>query len=99
MLIPQAELSEKDSQLNDLKANIKTQQSETSKAQSELRTSLENIEQLKHNFNTYKDGWETEKAALLKRAEAAEATLKRVIDELSGLKQQINNMSLAIFGK
>ena len=99
MLIPQAELSEKDSQLNDLKANINTQQYETSKAQSELRTSLENIEQLKQTFSADKDSWETEKAALLKRAEAAEATLKLVIDELSGLKQQINNMSLAIFGK
>ena len=99
MLIPQAELSEKDSQLNDLKANIKTQQSETSKAQSELRTSLENIEKLKQNFNTDKDGWETEKAALLKRAEEAEAVLKPVTNELSGLRQQINNMSLAIFGK
>ena len=99
MLIPQAEISEKDSQLNDLEANIKTEQSKTSKAQSELRTSLENIEQLKHNFNNDKDGWETEKAALLKRADEAEATLKLVIDELSGLKQEINNMSLAIFGK
>ena len=77
MLIPQAELFEKDSQLNDLKANIKTQQSETSKAKSELKTALENIEQLKQNFNTDKDGWETEKAALLKRAEDAEDDLNR----------------------
>ena len=95
----QAELSEKDSQLNDLKANIKTQQSETSKAKSELKTALENIEQLKENFNTDKNCWETEKATLLKRAEDAEAALKLVTDELSGLKQQINNMSSAIFGK
>ena len=95
MLIPQAELSEKDSQLNDLKANIKTQQSKTS----ELRTALENIEQRKQNFNTDKDGWETKKVALLKREEEAEAALKLVTDELSGLKQQITNMSLAIFGK
>ena len=76
----QAELTEKDSQLNDVKANIKTQQSETSKAniktqqsktskaKSELKTALENIEQLKQSFNTDKNDWETEKAALLKRA-------------------------------
>ena len=95
----QAELTEKDSQLNDLKANIKTQQSETSKAKSELKAALENIEQLKQNFNTDKDGWENKKMALLKRAEEAEATLKPVTDELSGLQQQINNMSLAIFSK
>ena len=99
MLIPQAELSEKDSQLNDLKANIKTQQSETSKAQSELRISLENIDQLKQTFSADKDSWETEKTALLKRVEEAEAALKPVTDELSGLRQQITNMSLAIFGK
>ena len=37
--------------------------------------------------------------ALLKRAEDAEAALKPVTEELSGLKQQINNMSSAIFGK
>ena len=95
----QAELTEKDSHLNDLKANIKTQQSETSKAKSELKADLENIEQLKQNFNTEKNGRETEKPALLKRAEEAEAALKPVTDELSDLRQQINNMSLAIFGK
>ena len=43
----QAELSMKESQVNDLRDNIETQQSETSKAKSELQTTLENIEQLK----------------------------------------------------
>ena len=95
----QAELTEKDSQINDLRANIKTQQSETSKAKLELKTALENIEQLKHGFSADKTGWETEKAALLKRAEEAEAALKPVTDELSGLKHQINSMTSAIFGK
>ena len=52
----QAELTEKDSQLNDLTANIKTQQSETSKAKSELKTALENIEQLKQSFSADKNG-------------------------------------------
>ncbi|XP_037467955.1 uncharacterized protein LOC119340158 [Triticum dicoccoides] len=83
----EAKLTEKNAQLNDLKANIKTQQSETSKAKSELKTALEKIEQLKQNFNTDKDGWETKKVALLKRAEDAEATLKPVTDELSSLRQ------------
>ena len=64
----QAELSMKESQVNDLRANIETQQSETSKAKSELKTAWENIEQLKQNFSTDKTGWEIEKAALLKRA-------------------------------
>ena len=95
----QAELSIKESQVNDLRANIETQQSETSKAKSELKTTLENIEQLKQNFSTDKTGWETEKAALLKRAEDAEAALKLATDELSGLRHQINSMTPAIFGK
>ena len=95
----QAELTEKDSQMNDLRANIKTQQSETSKAKSELKTALENIEKLKQDFSADKTGWETEKAALLKRAEDVEAALKTVTDELSALKHQINSMTSAIFCK
>nr|XP_040245586.1 uncharacterized protein LOC120964762 [Aegilops tauschii subsp. strangulata] len=42
--------------------------------------------------------WDTEKAALLKRVEDAEAALKPVTKELSGLKRQINSMTTAIFG-
>lgn len=94
-----AELTEKDSQINDVKANIKTQQSETSKAKSELKSALENIEQLKQSLNADKAGWETEKAALLKRVEDAEAALKPVTDELSSLRHQIDNMTSTIFGK
>ena len=89
----------KESQVNDLRANIETQQSETSKAKSELKTALENIEQLKQNFSTDKIGWETKKAVVLKRAEDAEAALEPVTDELSDLKHQINNMTTTIFGK
>ena len=95
----QAELNMKESQVNDLGQNIKTQQSETSKAKSELKTALENIETLKKDFSAERTGWETEKAALLKRAEDAEAALKPVTDELSGLKYQINSMTATIFGK
>ena len=54
----QAKLTRKDSQINDMRANIKTQQSETSKAKSELKTALEAIEQLKQNFNADKTGLE-----------------------------------------
>ena len=95
----QAELTEKDLQLNDLRANIKTQQSEMSKAKSELKIALENIEQFKQSFSADKISWETEKTALLKRAEDAEAALKPMTDELSGLTHQINSMTSAIFGK
>ena len=56
----QVELSMKESQVNDVRANIETQQSETSKAKSELKTALENIEKLKQDFSADKTGCETE---------------------------------------
>ena len=57
------------------------------------------MEQLKDGFKNERTNWETEKAALLKRAEDAEATLKLVAEELTGLKYQVNAMTSAIFGK
>ena len=89
----------KESQVTNLRKNIQTQQSETSKDKLELKTVLEDIEKLKRDFNAERTGGETKKAALLKRAEDAEAALKPVTDELSGLKYQINSMKAAIFGK
>ena len=89
----------KESQVTDLRQNIQTQQSETSKAKSKLKTALENIEKLKKDFSADRTVWDIEKATLLKRAEDAEAALKPVTDELSGLKHQINSMTAAIFGK
>ena len=57
------------------------------------------IEKLKKYFKADQAGWETEKSALLKRAEDAEAALKPVAEELAGLKHQVNAMTAAIFGK
>ena len=89
----------KESQVTDLRQNIQNQQTETSKAKSELNIALEDTEKLKRDFSTERTGWSTEKTSLLKRAEDAQAGLKLVTGELSGLKQQINNMTAAIFGK
>ena len=82
----QAELNMKESQVTDLRQNIKIQQSETSKAKSELKTALEETEKLKREFSAERTNWETEKAALLKRVEDDEAALKPVTEELSSLK-------------
>ena len=57
------------------------------------------MEQLKDGFKTERTNWETEKAALLKRAEDAEAALKPVEEELTGLKHQVNTMTATVFGK
>ena len=57
------------------------------------------MEQLKDGFKNERANWETEKSALLKRAEEAEAALKPVAEELTGLKHQVDAMTYAIFGK
>ena len=95
----QADVSNKDSQIADLQENTKSQQVETSKAKDELKGALTAIEQLKDGFKNERASWEIEKAALLKRAEDADAALKPVAEELTGLKHQINAMTSAIFGK
>ena len=95
----QADLSNKDSQIADLQENIKSQQAETSKAKDELKGALTAMEQLKDGFKSERADQETKKAALLKPAEDAEAALKPVAEELTGLKHQVNAMTSAIFGK
>ena len=95
----EAELSSKESQVADLQENIKSQQAETSKAKDELTGALAAMEKLKESFKAEQAGWDTEKSALLKRAGDAEAALESVYAELAGLKQQINAMTAAVFGK
>ena len=95
----QAELSKKETQVADLQENIKTQQAETSKAKEELTNALAAMEKLKENFKSERAGWDTEKTTLLKRVEDAEAALNPVIEELTGLKRQINAMTTVVFGE
>ena len=57
------------------------------------------MEKLKEGFNKERADWETKKSALIKRAENAEAALKPVVDELTGVKRQIHAMTAAVFGK
>ena len=95
----QSEINQQASQIADLQENLKSQQAETTKARDELKTALTTMEQLKEWFKSERTNWDTEKAGLLKRAEDAEAALKPVTEELTGLKRQINAMTSAIFGK
>ena len=57
------------------------------------------MEKLKENFKKERADWDVEKAALAKKAEDEEAALKLVVEELTGLKRQINAMTSAMFGK
>ena len=92
-------MNNNDSQIADLQENIKSQQAKTSKAKDELKGALTAMEQLKDGFKSERADWETEKSTLLKRAEDAQAALKPVVEELTGLKRQVNDMTSVIFGK
>ena len=95
----QSEINQQTSQIADLRANLETQQTESTKAKEELKTPWPPRSSLKEWFKSERDNWNTEKAELVKRAETAEAALEPVAEELSGLKRQINAMTSAIFGK
>jgi hypothetical protein len=95
----QETLTQDESQLGDLKIRLEYQEAETRKADAKFKFSLDENEKLKTGFSAERSSWAEEKAALLKRAEDAEAALKPVTEELSGLKRQINSMTAAIFGK
>ena len=95
----QTEKTIKETQIADLQENIKSQQEATFKAKEELKGALTGMEQLKESFKTEPSNWETERVALLKRAENVEATIKPVEEELTGLKHQVNSMTAAVFGK
>lgn len=95
----QAEVRTKENRIIDLQETLKTQQAETVKAREELTSALSLVEQLKEGFKKEWADWDTEKAALIKRAENAEAALKPVVDELTAVKRQVHAMTAAIFGK
>ena len=89
----------KEDRITDLQEILKTQQAETDKAREEITSALSIKEQLKEGFKKERTDWATEKAALIKRDENAEAALKPVVDELTAVKRQIHSMTAAIFGK
>src|SRR4051812_6674464 len=95
----QAEVRAKENQVADLQENLKIQQAETSKSKEELTSALSSMEQLKEDFKKERANWATEKAALTKKIENAEAALKPVTDELTSVKRQVHAMTAAIFGK
>ena len=95
----QAELRSKDAQNSNLQENVKSQQAEAAKAKVELTQALAGMEKLKESFNQDRAEWETKKAGLTKRAIDTEEALKPVVEEIAGLKRQINAMTSAIFGK
>ena len=95
----QATISQFDSEIADLKSQLKTQELETQKANSKFEFSVSKQEKLKKKFESEKKAWVDEKASLVTRAETAETSLAEATTELSDLKRQISQMVSAIFGK
>ena len=95
----QAEVRIKEDRIADLQEALKTQQAETDKAKEELTSALSTAEQLKEGFKKKRADWATEKSALIKQAEDAEAALKPLADELTSIKRHVHAMTTAIFGK
>ena len=95
----QADLNRLASEAAELRNNLAFHETASAKAKEELVLALTNTEKLKNFFEAERSTWEVQRAALEKRAKDAEAALKPVTQELSGLKQQIELMTSAIFGE
>ena len=88
-----------ESEISELKNRLKTQETETMKANAKFEFSVTAQEKLKKKFETERKTWAEEKTSLLSRAEQAEAALTERTAELSGLKRHVSQMVAAIFGK
>ena len=85
--------------ISDLKTRLKTQETETRKANAKFVSSIAAQEKLKTDFDAERKAWAEEKATLVNRAEQAEKALTERTAELSGLKRHVSQMVAAIFGK
>ena len=95
----QADLNRRASEATELRNSLAFHETASTKAKEELVLALTNMEKLKKDFEAERSTWEVQRDALEKRAKDAEAALNPVTQELSGLKQQIENMTSAIFGE
>ena len=97
--IVQAACKKLEADISDLKTRLRTQETETRKANAKFVTSIAVQEELKKNFEAERKTWAEEKATLVSRAEQAEKALTERTAELSGLKRHVSQMVAAIFGK
>ena len=95
----QAACKKFEADISDLKTRLRTQETETRKANAKFEFSVAAQEKLKKQFETERKTWADEKTALLSRAEQAEAALTERTAELSGLKRHVSQMVSAIFGR
>ena len=97
--IVQAACKKFEADISELKNRLKTQETETRKANAKFESSIAAQEKLKKKFEAERKTWAEEKAALVSRAEQAEKILTERTAELSSLKRHVSQMVAAIFGK
>ena len=83
----QVTISQFESEIADLKSQLKLQELETQKANSKFEFSIAEQEKLKKNFESEKKAWVDERASLVTRAETTKASLAEATTELSVLKR------------
>ena len=86
-------------EVTELRNRLAATETAAAKAKEELALNLTSAEKLKKDFEAERSAWEVQRNALEKRAKDAEAALNPVTQELASLKQQIELMTSAIFGK
>ena len=95
----QAACKKFEADISDLKTRLRTQETETRKANAKFVSSIAAQEKLKKYFEAERKTWAEEKATLVSRAEQVEKALMEKTTELSGLKRHVSQMVAAIFGK
>ena len=86
-------------EINELRSRLAETESAASKAKKDLQVSLKTAEDQKKYFEEERTAFEVQKKDLEKRVQDAEGALNPVREELTGLKQQVEMMTTAIFGK
>ena len=95
----QAACKKLETNISDLKTCLKTQETETRKANAKFVSSIAAQEKLKTDFDAERRAWAEEKATLVNLAEQAEKALTKKNVELSGLKRHVSQLVASIFGK
>ena len=88
--IVQAACKKFEADISDLKTRLRTQETETRKANAKFVSGIAAQEKLKTDFDAERKAWAEEKATLVNRAEQAEKALTEKTAELSGLKRQVS---------
>ena len=97
--IVQATCKKFEADISDPKTRLRTQETETRKANAKFVSNIAAQEKLKKDFEAERKAWAEEKATLVSRAEQAEKALTEKTAELSGLKRHVSQMVAVIFGK